>query len=226
MLVVLAYLLIRRDENLRHAAGLKEQNRLANYNRLLVESTGEGIYGVDLNGNCTFLERSRRATPGIQSRPGHRPAHARSDPPHAPRRHALSLRRLPDLSRLRDPGQGCRVDDELFWRADGGSFPVEYSAFPIKNDLGAVEGVVITFSDTTRRKKDEESIRGQRRALPHAGRQHPAARLDGRREGIDLLVQPALVRLHRHDAGGNARRRLEDRSTPGLRATASSNAST
>ena len=53
-MVIAAYLLIRRDERLRLEA-TREQNRLSNYNRLLVESTGEGIYGVDQEGNCTFL---------------------------------------------------------------------------------------------------------------------------------------------------------------------------
>ena len=64
-LVVLSYLLIRRDEALRRAAA-KEQNRLANYNQLLIESTGDGIYGVDLEGKCTFLNAAGARLLGLK----------------------------------------------------------------------------------------------------------------------------------------------------------------
>ena len=157
VLVVLAYLLIRRDENLR-TRSLKEQNRLANYNRLLVESTGEGIYGVDLNGNCTFLNAAGERILGLKA--------ADVIGKHL---HDLTHHTRPDgtpypaadcpIYRASRSGQGCRIDNEVFWRPDGTSFPVDYSAYPITNDAGEVEGVVITFSDSTRRKKDEDLIR-------------------------------------------------------------------
>jgi signal transduction histidine kinase len=52
--VVFALVLLYRDLTAwRRAAADKEQ--LARSKRLLLESTGEGIYGVDLQGNCTFL---------------------------------------------------------------------------------------------------------------------------------------------------------------------------
>ena len=155
-LVVLAHLLIRRDENLR-ARTLKEQNRLANYNRLLLESTGEGVYGVDLSGNCTFLNAAGERILGYKA--------AEVLGRHM---HGLTHHHRPDgtpypasdcpIYRAASEGKGCRIDDEVFWRKDGTSFPVEYSAFPIQNDAGNVEGVVITFSDITRRKKDEDVI--------------------------------------------------------------------
>ncbi len=62
-LVVLGYLLIRRDAAQRRRAAA-EHNRLANYNHLLIESTGDGIYGVDLDGNCTFLNAAVRESWG------------------------------------------------------------------------------------------------------------------------------------------------------------------
>jgi PAS domain S-box-containing protein len=156
VLVVLAYLLIRRDENLR-TRSLKEQNRLANYNRLLVESTGEGIYGVDLNGNCTFLNAAGERILGLKA--------ADAIGKHM---HDLTHHTRPDgtpypasecpIYRAARSGQGCRIDNEVFWRPDGSPVPVDYSAYPITNDGGKVEGVVITFSDITRRKKDEDVI--------------------------------------------------------------------
>jgi PAS domain S-box-containing protein len=155
-LVVLAYILIRRDEALR-TRNLKEQNRLAQYNRLLVESTGEGIYGVDLSGNCTFINAAGERILGVKAadvlgRHMHEITHH-----HKPDGSPYPSNECP-IYRAAQTGKGCRIDDELFFRPDGTSFPVEYSAFPIINDAGKVEGVVITYSDITRRKKDEEAV--------------------------------------------------------------------
>ena len=50
------------------------------------------------------------------------------------------------------------VEDEVFWRKDGSNFPVDYFSSPIIND-GKVEGVVVTFSDITKRKRTEEALR-------------------------------------------------------------------
>jgi signal transduction histidine kinase/DNA-binding response OmpR family regulator len=55
-------------------------------------------------------------------------------------------------------GETIRVDDELFWRADGTSFPVEYSASPIVNE-GVIEGAVVSFGDITERRRAEEELK-------------------------------------------------------------------
>ena len=40
---------------------------------------------------------------------------------------------------------------------DGSSFPIEYSAHPIRRD-GRTEGVVVTFTDISERKRSEENL--------------------------------------------------------------------
>ena len=50
------------------------------------------------------------------------------------------------------------VEDEVLWRKDGSSFPVDYFSTPIIRD-GKVEGVVVTFRDITKRKQAEDSLR-------------------------------------------------------------------
>jgi diguanylate cyclase (GGDEF)-like protein/PAS domain S-box-containing protein len=50
------------------------------------------------------------------------------------------------------------VTEEVLWRKDGSSFPVEYSSMPITRD-GKVMGAVVTFRDITKRKQMEEKIR-------------------------------------------------------------------
>ena len=81
-----------------------EQGRVADVWRdrlaLLLESTGEGIFGIDLAGRCVFVNRSAAQQLGWPRRADARPQHARADPPHACRRPPLPGVRLPDLQRL------------------------------------------------------------------------------------------------------------------------------
>jgi PAS domain S-box-containing protein len=171
-LVVLSYLLIRRDAAQRRSAAA-EHNRLANYNRLLIESTGDGIYGVDLDGNCTFLNDAGARILGwkpeeVFGKIMHELTHH-----HRPDGSVYSAAECPIYQAFRT-GKGCRVENELFWRADGSSFPVEYSASPIKNE-GDIEGAVVAFSDITRRKQIEEDLKRAKNEAEAAKEQAEAA---------------------------------------------------
>jgi diguanylate cyclase (GGDEF)-like protein len=55
-------------------------------------------------------------------------------------------------------GMPVHADDEVFWRADGSSFPVEYWSYP-QVARNAVAGAVVTFLDISERRKAEETIR-------------------------------------------------------------------
>jgi PAS domain S-box-containing protein len=154
-LVVLVYVMAVRDVRARRREAA-EATRLARSNRLLLESTGEGIYGVDLDGRCTFLNTAGARMIGID------PAEAVGQ-----RMHELTHHHHPDGSpypaeecpiyRVYKDGQGCRVADEVFFRTDGTSFPVEYTSNPMLDD-GHVEGAVVTFADVTQRKLDELAL--------------------------------------------------------------------
>lgn len=52
-----------------------------------------------------------------------------------------------------------RVSNEVFWRKDGTSFPVEYTAAPLRNKLGHVIGTTTAFNDVTARKEAEAALR-------------------------------------------------------------------
>lgn len=154
-LVIMAYLLIRHDEAVRTRNAI-EQNRLANFNRLLVNSTGEGLYSVDLAGNCTFINTAAARMLGVKPEDvmGKRmhdishQAHADGTP--------YPAEECPIYMASRT-GKGCRVDDEVFWRMDGTSFSVEYSAFPIMAGR-RVSGVVVAFADATARRREEAEL--------------------------------------------------------------------
>jgi diguanylate cyclase (GGDEF)-like protein/PAS domain S-box-containing protein len=55
-------------------------------------------------------------------------------------------------------GHGIHVDDEVFWRRDGSSFPVEYWSYPMRQG-GRVIGSVVTFMDIGERRKSEARLR-------------------------------------------------------------------
>ena len=63
-------------------------------------------------------------------------------------------------------GEAAHVDDELFYRLDGSSFPVEYWVSPIVRD-GTLQGAVCTFSDITERRKSQEQQSLLLRELNH-----------------------------------------------------------
>lgn len=107
----------------------REAHRLGHYNRLLLESTGDGMYGLGNDGNCTFLNRAAARMLGLTENEAlgqnlHQLAHhSYADGS------AYSAEDCPIYRAFRT-GQSCRVDNEVFWRKDGTSFPVEYSSSP------------------------------------------------------------------------------------------------
>jgi formate hydrogenlyase transcriptional activator len=51
-----------------------------------------------------------------------------------------------------------REDNEVFWRKDGSSFPVEYVSTPVRDEGGELIGAVVTFNDITERKAARRSL--------------------------------------------------------------------
>ncbi len=66
-------------------------------------------------------------------------------------------------------GEGIHSDEEVFWRADGTSFPAEYWAYPIRKEGEAV-GAVVTFLDITGRKRAQAALLEAKEAAEAASR--------------------------------------------------------
>ena len=131
---------------------------MADTMRLILDSTGEGIYGVDPKGACVFINRAAARMFGsdpvdLVGKDVHALSHrhTRADGSSYP------LEKCP-IHRAFVDGVASATADELFWRADGTSFPVEYSSSPIL-DNGVKKGAVVAFSDTTERRRMEEALR-------------------------------------------------------------------
>src|SRR5690606_18912444 len=107
---------------------------------LLLSSTGEGVYGVDLDGRCIFINPAGARLLGYE--PGELIGcnmhelthHARADGSPYPEAEC------PIFNAFRR-GIPCRIDSEVFWRRDGTAMAVEYSSHPIM-DGGRVRGAV------------------------------------------------------------------------------------
>ena len=129
----------------------------AELERLLLDSTGEAIYGIDMLGNCTFCNSACLRLLGYK------------DPVEliGKNMHSIMHHTRPDGTPYPSDecriyfafrrGEGSNVDDEVVWRADGTSFPVEYWSYPIrKNNL--LIGAVVTFVDITERRRAQHAL--------------------------------------------------------------------
>jgi len=123
---------------------------------LLLESTGEGVFGIDLQGRCTFINRAGARLLGyapeeVLGRNMHgltHHSHADGSPyPDAD---------CPIFDAFRR-GLPCRIDTEVFWTRDRQPIPVEYSSHPIV-DGQSVLGAVITFVDITERRRAADAL--------------------------------------------------------------------
>ena len=138
-----------------HAAFLVDKVITARSQHIaMLESTGEGIYGVDLGGRCTFINTAGAGLLGYPSEDliGRR-IH---DLTHHTRRDGVPCPiDACSLSQAYRTGQACRVDDDAMWRRDGNCFPAEFSSSPLYEG-GILTGAVIAFRDITERKRTED----------------------------------------------------------------------
>ncbi len=141
----------------------KELERLKRQYELILNAAGEGIFGVDLNGNATFVNPAAAKMLGFEPQEligkcMHKiHHHSKPDGTLYPREEC------PICMAFKD-GKVYFKDNEFFWRKDGTSFPVEYASTPIREN-GSLIGAVVTFKDITRRRKAEEEVKKYREHL-------------------------------------------------------------
>ena len=158
--------------------------------RLLLDSAAEGIYGLDLEGRTTFVNRSaalmlgHEAPERLLGQDAHEQwHHSREDG--TPYSHAD----CPILGVLRT-GAAVHLMDEVLWRHDGTSFPVEHWTYPMRQDDRLI-GCVSTFVDITERKRAEES---QRFLIEASTQLAELLDIPGTLERVARLAVPQLAR--------------------------------
>lgn len=123
---------------------------------LLLNSTVEGIYGVDLNGNCTYANKSCLNFLGYESEDElrgknmHNLIHYNNYNKEFEKNERIESKKFEEQL-------GLIAKEEFFKRKDGSCLPVEYYFYPQIKD-GKEIGSVITFIDITEKKSRENTI--------------------------------------------------------------------
>jgi two-component system, sensor histidine kinase and response regulator len=153
-------------ERERAQAALRESSELV---MLLLESAPEAIYGIDLEGNCTFCNTACLRLTGheenseLLGRNMHEVIHyAHPDGTPYPIEEC-------DIYQAFSRGLDMHGDDEVLWRQDGTSFPAEYWSRLLHRN-NRVIGMVVTFVDVTVRKQAEETMRKAKEAAEAGSR--------------------------------------------------------
>ena len=131
---------------------------------LLMSATAEGIYGVDINGLCIFINPAGLKMLGYE----------REDEILGKSIHEMIHHSHTDGSPY--PKDQCAVklatargasdhsENDMHWRKDGSGFPVEYWSHPIYK-TGKIVGAVVTFIDITERMKTLEKLKYQAQVI-------------------------------------------------------------
>jgi two-component system, OmpR family, sensor histidine kinase VicK len=129
----------------------EELNALTRQHQSILDSVGDGIFGMDLEGRLTFINHSGAgmldySPQDLLGRDMHALIHhSHADGSPYPKDECPILGSVQRETPL-------HVNDDVFWRKDGGLFPVEYVACPLVAN-GRVDGVVVAFADVTERRR-------------------------------------------------------------------------
>jgi PAS domain S-box-containing protein len=146
---------------------------LRRQHQLILNAVGEGVYGVDLEGRATFVNPAAAQMIGWEiadliGQSMHTVLHhSHPDGSHYPRE------ACPIYAAFQD-GIIHRVTDEVFWRKDGTSFPVEYISTPMRDEQGKLIGAVVAFRDITKRKWAEAILHQANEELDQKVRERTA----------------------------------------------------
>lgn len=123
---------------------------------LLLNAVGEGVYGFDLNGKAIFINPAAEQMTGWKSsdligkniHQYHHHSHA--DGTEYPACDCKIYATMQD-------GISRHVTDEVFWRKDGTSFPVEYTSTPVFKNNKLI-GAVAVFRDVSEQKRQQNAL--------------------------------------------------------------------
>lgn len=145
----------RTEELQRANEDLEEkQNKIS----LILNGTAEGIFGVDMSAICTFCNESSLRLLGYQKPEEMLGKDMRELTFYQYKTGAPRPKGELPLTKYLLEGKAGRAEEEVLWRADGTCFNAEYRALPQMKD-GLQTGYIITFTDITERKQEEDQIK-------------------------------------------------------------------
>ncbi|HHL18987.1 MAG TPA: PAS domain S-box protein [Thiothrix sp.] len=155
---------IKRNKRLKRA-----QHRMERHYKRLLNSVGDGIYGVDLKGNCTFVNKAMERLTGWSS------YELIGCNQHVVLHHTHAdgsqyrVDDCPVFMTMKDHAARY-VDNDLFWKKDGTAIAVEYSCTAVRGGGNDVIGSIVVFRDITERKQIKEKNREHQQQLAHVAR--------------------------------------------------------
>lgn len=135
----------------------EEIELLRRQNEMIMNSLGEGIYWLDLQGNITYVNEAAARMFGYAQTELIGESHQIILQGRGPEEGAKPEKAgAPDELQKKEVVVH-NVNDDNFWRSDGTSFPVEYVRTSI-HEKGELVGTIITFRDITKRKELENTL--------------------------------------------------------------------
>jgi PAS domain S-box-containing protein len=155
----------------------EELKRLAHKISLILNSAGEGIYGVDMDGKVIFINPAAARMLGyeVEELLG-RQSHATWNH-HKPEGTALPVERC-TLNEVLKEGTPCAAGDAIFWKKNGTRVPVKYSSTPMF-EADKLVGAVVTFKDITGQLLEEQERNKLENQLRHAQKMEAVGTLAG-----------------------------------------------
>lgn len=123
---------------------------------LLLNAVGEGVYGFDLEGKAVFVNPAAELMTGwkaedlIGENIHQYHHHSHADGSEYPACDCKIYATMQD-------GVSRHVTDEVFWRKDGTSFPVEYTSTPVYQ-AGKLIGAVAVFRDVSAQRQQQRAL--------------------------------------------------------------------
>jgi PAS domain S-box-containing protein len=154
---------------------VSDERESSHATRVLLDTTTEGLYGIDVNGRCTMANRAAGEFLGYT--PEELIGRDMHDLIHHSRANGSTypLGECPIYRAISD-GEGCEVEEEVFGGETARRSPLPTPRYPIL-DSGAIRGAVVTFKDIDERKRMEEAIRRRTASAQlHAGPAHRCVR--------------------------------------------------
>ena len=169
---------------------------------LILSAAGEGIYGLDLQGRITFINSAAARMIG-------RPAEELTGKlAHEVLRHSeaggeVCHKDTCPIYAVSPDHLTRHANDELFWRKDGNSFPVEYTSTPIRDALGDVKGSVVAFRDLSKLADAERRVRQARGELE--------SRVEDRTKDLSRTIDTLVQEIRNRQRAELALRQSEGR---------------
>jgi PAS domain S-box-containing protein len=157
LLALTAFVFVRRSARAQASTEDALRQREESLQRLL-DSVAEGLYGVDVNGRCTFINRAALQMLGHASEAELlgsdvngliRPRSDEATEPGATKAEVCAAFR---------ENRRIHIADAAIRRSDGSLLPVECWSHPVVQD-GVTQGAVVTFVDVSQRVKMQAALR-------------------------------------------------------------------